>query len=81
MSTWSQVRNFYDNPLCSKTTNEIGSKTVCVRFCVDKHGKVVPTESTCQPFKHIVSQIDIDQQAIVTGLYVKFIQNHEVNLT
>jgi hypothetical protein len=39
----------------------------------------VPTELTSRPFENIVSHIDNDQQAIVTGLYVKFIQNDFVD--
>lgn len=72
---WSEQRKFYDNPLCSNSTNKIGSKTVCVKFCVNQNGNLVPTESTKHPFKHIVSQVNNDQQAIVTGLYIKFMQN------
>ena len=74
MLGWSERRNFYEHPL-SKSANKIGSKTVCVKFCINDDGDVVPTESTKNPFKNIVSHNDFGQHAIVTGLYSKFIQN------
>ena len=74
MSGWSVERVFYEHP-SKKSTNKTGSKTVCVKFYIDDENNIVPTKSTANPFKNIVAHNDTLQHAVITGLYVKFIQN------
>jgi len=71
---WSSERHFYVHDL-AESGNKTGSKTVCIKFHINNDGDLVPTRYTSNPFSGIVSIVDNDQKAVVTGLYVKFIHN------
>ena len=51
------------------------SRTTAVILKINEKGELKPTESTREPFKDLVSKYNLEQKCVVTGLYVKFIQN------
>ncbi|MDB9801149.1 hypothetical protein OAB94_02105 [Flavobacteriaceae bacterium] len=75
MSNWSARRTFYENPLLHNTTNKEASVTKLLNFCLDENGNLIPTKNTKNVFKNIVSQVNQDQRAVVTGMFATFVQN------
>lgn len=75
MLGWSSKRTDYYIHEQPAPIKRKGSKMVCIKFIVDENENLVPSNNTANPFVGIVSKEDESEKAVITGVYLKFVQN------
>lgn len=75
MFNWSGTRRDLHLVGRKNPTTRTGKIDRIISFRVNDKGDLVPTETTADPFDQIVSVNDESEKAVITGIFLRFIQN------